>query len=147
MHQTDLEIKLKTVGPLHVEVAKTYNNIGIVLEKQGKFSEALEAYENSLRIKRLSLGDSHVNSASTHVNIGAVYEKLGDYEKALFHFNKAHDIFVRSLGPDHHNTQQAARALERLQPALYGGQAAGEVHSLSQERRLSTRQPKCCGVQ
>ena len=122
-------------------------NIGNVYQQLGDYEKALFHYNTALPVLESQLGLQHANVAMTEGNIGNLYERLGDYEKALFHFNKAHDIFVRSLGPDHHNTQQAARALERLQVAPYGGQAAGGVHSMSQERKLPTSQLQCCGVQ
>ena len=95
--------------------------MAIVEEELGNLQKALELYDKSLEIKLKCLGGDHADVATSHFNIGLVYQRLGDHEKALFHFNTAHDIFKRSLRPDHRNTQHAARAIQKLQIASYGG--------------------------
>jgi hypothetical protein len=54
---------------------------------------------------------------------GCVYKSLRDLARAWSSIQEAHDIFLWSLGPDHHNTKKAARALEQLQVAPFGGPA------------------------
>ena len=61
----------------------------MVLEKQGKFDEALKLYQEALERTIQAVGPSYVSSASTRVNIGLVCQSLRDYEKALFEYNLA----------------------------------------------------------
>ena len=40
-HEQSLAIRLKALGPDHVDLGASYNNIANVLEKQGEYGEAL----------------------------------------------------------------------------------------------------------
>jgi len=88
-------------------VAKSYNNIGLVYDTQGKYEEALEMYTKSLDIKtRIHGGDNHPDVAASYQNIGIVYGKKGDRAAATEMYTKAYHIFLKKqLGPDHPQTQ------------------------------------------
>ena len=53
-------------------------------EKQGRYDEALEAYEDALRIQRAKLGDDHPDVAATRNNLGLVYYSQGRHAEAPF---------------------------------------------------------------
>ena len=73
-------------GSDHLDVAKSYNNIGNVYDSQGKYEEALEMLSKSLDIMtRIHGGDNHPDVALSFINIGAVYAGKGDLENALVH--------------------------------------------------------------
>ena len=50
MYKKALGIKLKTLGEEHSSVADTYNNMAIVLNRQGKYDEAMAMYKKALGI-------------------------------------------------------------------------------------------------
>ena len=50
MHQQALEIGIKEFnGHDHIDVAASYNNIGNVYDRQGKYERALEMYQQALK--------------------------------------------------------------------------------------------------
>jgi tetratricopeptide (TPR) repeat protein len=84
-------------------VAASYDNMGAVLEKTGKYEEALELHRKSFEIKtRIHGGDSNLNVAATYNNVANIYQAQGKYEKALEMYTKSLDIMTRILGGDSH---------------------------------------------
>jgi tetratricopeptide (TPR) repeat protein len=61
-----------------------HNNLGIILDKQGKIEEASAHYSEALRIKP--------DYAETHNNLGAALIRQGKIEQALGHYYKALQI-------------------------------------------------------
>ena len=59
MHERDLEIKLKTVGPLHASVADTKLNIGIVYSNKGDQAAAKASYKEAYDIYLRCFGPDH----------------------------------------------------------------------------------------
>src|SRR5690606_17578194 len=62
--------------------------MGAVLEKQGRFVEALEMEMESLSLFE-DFGDAR-GLAMVYENIGSIHEDLEDFEAAHFYFEKAH---------------------------------------------------------
>ena len=61
-YQRALEIKVKLSGPDSDSVAKTYNNIGMLYEKQQHVEQALRCYHKSINIKIRVHGLEHMVS-------------------------------------------------------------------------------------
>ncbi|MBI4769170.1 MAG: tetratricopeptide repeat protein, partial [Chloroflexi bacterium] len=75
--------------------AQTLGNLGLVYQDQGRWAEAISAYEQSLSIKR-ELGDRH-GEAQTLGNHGSVYQSQGHPAEALAALETALTTF-RQLG-------------------------------------------------
>ena len=58
-----------------------YNNLGLVIAKQSRFSEAVALYQKSLSLDN--------NASSTHYNAGLAYEQLGQLQEAKSHYEAA----------------------------------------------------------
>lgn len=82
----------------HMSVAITNNNMGIVLNKLGKYPEAMEKYWESLRVKKLKLMKDHANLAGTLHNMGVVHRNKKEYEMALACYEEALRIRRKRLG-------------------------------------------------
>ena len=54
-----LDIREKELGPDHVDVAASLNNIAVLLKTSGQFEEAEEMYNRSIAIKEKALGPNH----------------------------------------------------------------------------------------
>jgi len=52
IYQESLQIYKKLYGSEHPNVAQTLNNIGLLLNNQGKYVEAMPIYQESLQISK-----------------------------------------------------------------------------------------------
>ena len=94
-----------------MSVAETENNIGQVLRKQGKISEAMEMYQKANEIKTRTLGESHPSFALTLGNIAKIHLLQGEKAKARALLEKSRSTFQSSLGQEHDYTQWAVKKL------------------------------------
>ncbi len=60
--------------------AAPHNDIGILMEEQGRMEEAERAYQQALRIDP--------NYLEAHANLAMLYERLGNNELAIYHWLK-----------------------------------------------------------
>ena len=69
-----------------------YNILGIILDSQRKYMEALHYFHHALKIES--------NYAQAENNLGVTYQKLNKLDKAIFHYKKAINIkkdFIEAL--------------------------------------------------
>ena len=67
-----MSIQLNKLGPDHVDVAKTYHNMGILHYDLGEHQQAKEYYERALSIQLNKLGPDHVDVARTYRSLADV---------------------------------------------------------------------------
>ena len=77
-----LSITQKKRGPENVQMATSYNNLGVVHEKLGDFEKAKEYHQLGLSITQKKRGPENVQAATSYNNLGYVQEQLGYFEKA-----------------------------------------------------------------
>ncbi len=77
---------------------RTHNNLGVVYRAQGRWAEALAAYEASLALCR-ELGDRH-GAGRTLNNLGGVYQEQGRWAAVLAAY-EASLALCRELGDRH----------------------------------------------
>lgn len=71
-----------------MEYARLYNEIGIVLSKQGRAREAIETHQKSLSIiEKQNANDK--SFADVHRRLAKAYSSMDDYEAAIEEYNKA----------------------------------------------------------
>jgi len=92
----------------HLDVAKSYNNIGNVCDSQGKYEEALEYYQKDLDITVRLVGDGP-SVADSKENIGLVFKKMTKKSEARQMFTEAAGIRRKMLGADHPLTKKSER--------------------------------------
>ena len=71
-------------------MATSYNNIGIVYCRQGRYNEALQEYEKCLKIRVEKLGHEHPDVAASYNNMANVYHSQGKYDEALEYLSLIH---------------------------------------------------------
>jgi tetratricopeptide (TPR) repeat protein len=71
-------------GALDPTYATPQNDIGIILEEQGRLEEALRAYRQALAVSP--------NSLEAHANLAMLYERLGQQEQAIAHWLKRYQL-------------------------------------------------------
>ncbi|CAF0833684.1 unnamed protein product [Rotaria sordida] len=81
-------------------LSSTYNNIGLMYDSMGNYSDALSWYEKALEIQSNSLPSDHPSLATVYDNIGMVYRSLGDYTTALSYCEKTLEIRLKSSSLD-----------------------------------------------
>ena len=84
-----------------IDIAISYNYIGMVYYAKSNYDKALEYYNKALTIQKAKLGEQHTDVARSYNNIGSVYQANNDYDKALEFFNKALAIQKAKLGEQH----------------------------------------------
>lgn len=94
-----LTIRLKKLDSESLEVASTYNGLGIAYDENGNYDKALDAYYKSLNIC-LILGKENL-IATCYNNIGAVLYNKGYYDEACENVKKALSIRIKVLGEFH----------------------------------------------
>lgn len=87
-------------GPRSEEVAKVMNNLGVVCNDLGEFSNALDYLQRALEIRLAVHGEENNLTATTYQNLGNTYLDSGDPNKALEYFQKALDINQKVLDSD-----------------------------------------------
>ena len=76
MNEIALVCVLALEGHDSPDVAISYNNIGAVYRKQGKYEEALEVYTKSLdMMTRIYGGDNHPSVADSKYNLALLHKK------------------------------------------------------------------------
>ena len=65
-----------------MDVAASYNNLGVVYGNTGELAKAKDYYELALEIQKEQLGPNHVDVAASYNNLGVVYGNTGEFAKA-----------------------------------------------------------------
>ena len=84
-----------------IDIAISYNYIGMVYYAKSNYDKALEYYNKALTIQKAKLGEQHTDVATSYNNIGMLYQANNDYDKALEYLNKALAIQKAKLGEEH----------------------------------------------
>ncbi|MFV8755040.1 tetratricopeptide repeat protein [Nannocystaceae bacterium ST9] len=99
-HREALRINQAALGPEHIAVAVSLDNLGSVLAKLDQREAALEHHRAALHIRELVLGGTHPHVARSLNNIATVLARHDD-TRALVAQQQALDILIAALGPDH----------------------------------------------
>jgi tetratricopeptide (TPR) repeat protein len=99
-----LTIEERHYGHDHQSTLATRHNMAGALNKQGKYKEALLAYQEVFDISKRELGPEHPSTLTTRNNMALVLLKQGKYEESLLAFQEGFDIWKRKLGPEHPDT-------------------------------------------
>ena len=67
--QRALKIRLYKLGPEHVNVATSYNNLALICKHLGDLEQAKECQQRALRITLDKLGPEHVDVATSDNNL------------------------------------------------------------------------------
>lgn len=96
-----LDVRLKTFGDNHPQVAYSYNDIGHILKQQDQYEEAMECYQKALVIQRDAFGNKDHRVADCYHNIGTVHHVLAQYDQAMEQYKKALTIRIATFGKKH----------------------------------------------
>ena len=97
-HQRALKIKLEQLGPNHVSVASSYNNLGIVCRNKGDLEQASDYHQRAMKILLEQLEPSHGNVAASYNSLGNVCLEKGDLEQADDYCQRALKTSFTTIG-------------------------------------------------
>lgn len=128
---------LERLGSSDKLEADLLNNVGRVLQRQGRHREALQHFESSLELRRKYRGEEHVEVAASLNNVGLVLSHLGRPREALGRYREAMDIVRDVLGPEH---PEMAVLEQNLGGTLYrAGDLEGARDAFARARALNEK--------
>jgi CHAT domain-containing protein/Tfp pilus assembly protein PilF len=96
-----LAITEQALGPDHLDVAGSLNNLAQTYVAQGRLTDAEPLLKRALAIREHVLGPDHLDVALTLRNLGILYTNEGRYREAERLLNRSLAIREKALGPDH----------------------------------------------
>jgi tetratricopeptide (TPR) repeat protein len=77
-----LQVAEQEMGPNHLSVAKSLNNLAELYRTQGQYAQAEPLYKRSLAIREKALGPNHPEVAQSLENMAVLYRKSGAEKEA-----------------------------------------------------------------
>ena len=96
-----LEIREKTLGPDHPDVAVTLNNLANLRRNKGDYATAEPLYQRALAIREKAFGTEHPDVAATLHTLANLHSSKGDHARAESLYQRALLIREKTLGPEH----------------------------------------------
>jgi len=84
-----------------INLVMAYNNIGDVMRKESKYSEALEYYNLAYNLYSDNLGAESLDISTVYNNIANVYKDIEAHDKAIYYYSKSISIRKDILGKKH----------------------------------------------
>ena len=128
--EQSLELGRQTVGPEHVSIAQTLNDLGVLHRERGNVAAAQPLLEESLAMRRHLLGSVDKDVAVTLVELARVLRDRGLDAKA-------EPLAARGAGDPPPGVRRGAPR-DRHQPERAGAAAV-------RARRISTARSRCSG--
>lgn len=88
-------------GPFDPRLAITLNNLGLVSQKKGKYSEADILFRQALQIDQKVYGNQHANISRDYFNLAVLKSEAGKFADAEKFFQAAIDLDQKMGGPEH----------------------------------------------
>lgn len=90
----------------HIDLAMSYNNIGMLFYDQGKYEKALHYHLRSLAVHQEVLQPDDARFSVCYFNLGLVYSKKSQYDIALKYCQQALEIDKRIFPVGHSNIEE-----------------------------------------
>jgi CHAT domain-containing protein/Tfp pilus assembly protein PilF len=107
LFQDALEIRRKTFGAEHPDVAGSLNNIAVLYKEQGNYTESLKLFQAALKIHEKKFGFEHYFIAQSLNNIASVYEDIDNFPEAMTKYQRALEIRTKVFGSEHYLVAQS----------------------------------------
>ena len=101
LHERALTVAERALGPDHLDVAHSLNDLAVVHWYQGRYGDAKDLNERALAIRERTLGADHPLVSKSANTLAIIYVSLGRFPEAQALFERAAAIRERELGPDH----------------------------------------------
>ncbi len=114
MYQHTMSGLQRLLGPHHIHVLGTANNMANLYSKQHKWDEAQEMYVQVEADMSRTLGKDHYFIFGVINNHGLLCAERGEFAAARRMYEEAESGFERSLGSDHPHTKMVCHNIEQL---------------------------------
>ncbi|MBF0565646.1 MAG: CHAT domain-containing protein [Nitrospirae bacterium] len=95
-----LEIKKKTLGEEHPDVATWMSNLAVLYDTTGRYAEAEPLYKRAIEIAKKNLGVEHPDVARGLNNLALLHYTTGQYAETEPLFKQALEIDKKTLGEE-----------------------------------------------
>ncbi|MFZ0848423.1 MAG: CHAT domain-containing tetratricopeptide repeat protein, partial [Hyphomicrobiaceae bacterium] len=127
LFQQALGLLEKALGPNHMNVAVTLNNLSLVYKEQGRLTLAEAPLRRALSIQEKQFGPNSIFIAAMLNNLGEVNRRMGRYAEAETLYRREQQISETALGPDH---PEVATSLSNLATLFTAMGRASEAEGL-----------------
>ncbi|PZD73692.1 Photosystem I assembly protein Ycf3 [Acaryochloris thomasi RCC1774] len=123
-----LKLRENVLGPRHILVATSLNNLALLYSDQGQYERAISLFQRSIQVSEALLGAYHPKVAVSLNNLAGVYFDIGDYTQAKSLFQRTIGIYEQALGPEHLRIAASLSNLAVLQTELGNNGQAELLH-------------------
>lgn len=123
-----IDIKVKHLGPQHIVVARSLNNLARLYYQLNRFHEAEPLTKKCVEIYEKIFGTQHPDYATALHNLGTLYHIQVRFKDAEPLYRQALAIRQRTLGPDHPETKGLSRSLANLLRSTGRAAEADRIH-------------------
>jgi serine/threonine protein kinase len=106
-----LDIRTKTLGSNHKDVANTLQRLGTVAYDKGDFAKARSLYEKAMATFENAVGPETEEVASCLHNMGNISWRQANYKEARQLLERSLSIREKVLGPEHENVAATLNSL------------------------------------
>ena len=96
-----LAIRERSLGPEHLDVARSLYTLGRILWQAGEYKEAKDTWERALAIREKALGPTHAAVRILLANLAAVLTDMGDCAAALPLAERYVKLLEKAYSPEH----------------------------------------------
>jgi tetratricopeptide (TPR) repeat protein len=125
-------LKLKILGPEHMSVAATLNNLSKLYYFQGKYEQAEPLAKQFVRICERNLGTEHPDVGCGIHNLATLYHVNHRYDLAEEQYKRALAICRKTLGNEHASTLRLLKSYAALLKTLNREQEAEHLDACAQ---------------
>lgn len=125
-----LKIREAALGPVHLDVAESLNNLGVIYAQRKQLEKAESAFRRSLEITQKLLGPDHTDLAVTLDSLGVLYYEQDRYTEAEKLLRRSFEIRKKHLPGDH---PAIARNLTHLAHVMIRLERSAEAEGLLRE--------------
>ena len=87
-----LEIRLNLYSENHIDIATSYNNLGILCQNMKNYIKSKEFHKKSFEIRLYYYGENNEDTAVSYDNLGYIYEKYKNFVKSEKNYLKSLEI-------------------------------------------------------
>ncbi|ETO04363.1 hypothetical protein RFI_33033 [Reticulomyxa filosa] len=107
-------MNLDKLGPDHIDVANSYNNLASVYCCKKEYDKAMEFGKKALDLRLKKLDSNHPHVGDTYGILGYINYKKGNKMEAKKFYENALSIYTQKLGKNNQRTQNVILALKKL---------------------------------